>query len=143
MKRLFFVLLIILVGTVGLGYYRGWFGVSTAEAGGKKGLVLTWNADKVKADMAQAGSKLKSMSQGVVDKIKGKAKEVSATVSELEGTITGVDATTHTVTLDSDGNSIPLVVADTANVEQLNGKTVRVTLEKSGDTMIVTKIEEK
>ena len=142
MKRLFFLLLILVAAGV-FGYSRGWFNASTAEAGGKKGLVLTWNMDKFKADMGKAGTTIKSMSQAAVEKIKGKAKTISATVSELEGKVTSVDASTHTVTLDSDGNVIPLIVQDTTNIDKLTGKNVRVTLEKSGDTMVVTKIEEK
>jgi hypothetical protein len=143
MKRLFFLLVILVIGTIGVGFWRGWFTASTAEAGGKKNLVISWDKDKISKDLGQAGSKLKAMSQTVVDKIKGKAKKVSDTLSELEGRVKDVDADNHTVTIESDGNDIPLTVADAGDLEKLEGKTVRVTLEKHGDTMVVTKIEEK
>ena len=93
--------------------------------------------------MTAAGGKLKTMSQAAVDKIKGKAKAVSTTESELEGKVTSVDVANHTVTLDSDGQSIPLTVQDTTGIEQLTGKMVHVKLEKTGDTYVVREISEK
>lgn len=143
MKRFFVLLLILVIGIGGFGMYRGWFGATTAEASGKKGLTLTWDMAKFKEDMGKAGSKIKTMSQSVVAKVKGKAKEINANESELEGKVTSVDAENHIVTIESDGNAIPLTVPDTKGMEELTGKTVVVTLEKSGDTMIVSKITEK
>lgn len=143
MKRLFVLVLLLLVGTLGFGFLRGWFGATTADAGGKTGLVFTWNKDKFAADMSTAGGKLKAMSQAAVDKIKGKAKVVSTTESELEGKVTGVDVANHTVTIDSDGQSIPLTVLDTTGITELNGKMVRVKLEKTADSYVVREIAEK
>ncbi len=143
MKRLLLIAVVLIVGTLGFGFFRGWFGATTADAGGKTGLTFTWNKDKFAADMSAAGGKLKTMSQAAVDKIKGKAKAVSTTESELEGKVTSVDMTNHTVTLDSDGQSIPLTVQDTTGIEQLTGKMVRVKLEKTGDTYVVREISVK
>jgi hypothetical protein len=54
-----------------------------------------------------------------------------------------VDTVTHTIHLDSDGQSIPMSVPTTLPVnEHMVGQTVTVTLEKSGDTYIVRKITE-
>jgi hypothetical protein len=142
MKKFLFLLLLLVV-VLGFGYMRGWFGTSTVDAGGKSGIVLTWNKDKFKADMSAAGGKIKQMSQAAVDKVKGKAKTVSTTESELEGKIISVDVANHIVTIESNGDSIPLTVFDTAGIEQLNGKTVRVVLEKTGDSYVVREIAEK
>lgn len=140
MKKFLFLLLLLVV-VLGFGYYRGWFGASAVDAGGKSNLVFSWNKDKFKSDMSAAGGKIKQMSQAAVDKIKGKAKKVSATESELEGRVTAVDTVNHTVTIDVNGESIPLTVFETAGLEQLNGKTVRVVLET--DSFVVREIAEK
>jgi hypothetical protein len=148
MMRFLGLLLLLAIGVLAFGFYRGWFDASTAEAGGKRGIQITWNTDKFKEDMDKAGSSIKSMSQSVVDKVKGKAKTVSATQSELEGRVTAVDSANDQVTLDVDGEPITLVVPETPAAEQrsledLKGKDVRVTLEKVGETMVVRAIEEK
>lgn len=144
MMRFFGLILVLLLVFVGVGLYRDWFGISTAEAGGKSGIHISWDTQKIKEDMGKASSKIKAMSDSVVAKIKTKAKDVSATESQLEGRVTAVDVSAHTVTIDSDGTTIPLVVPENDRTElgQLVGKHVRVTLDKSGDSMIVREIRE-
>jgi Tfp pilus assembly protein PilO len=54
MKRLFFVLLVVVVGIVGLGFYRGWF---------------TVNQDKIQQDEQKAKEKVRELTQEVKAKI--------------------------------------------------------------------------
>jgi hypothetical protein len=144
MKRLLIVLLVVAVGVGVLGFTRGWFSATTAEAGsGKSGLVFSWDKAKFKADMGAAGSKIKALSVAAVDKIKGKAKSVSATETHFEGKVTAVDAAAHTVKVDVGGEVLELSVPAHAGIEQLLGKTVEVKLEKDGDHMLVREIAEK
>jgi hypothetical protein len=143
MKRLLTFVLVLAVVVVTVGFLRGWFSASTAEAGGTKGIVFTWNEDKFKEDMGKATDKIKSVSESAVDKIKGKAKTLSSTESELEGRLTSVDTATDTVAVEVDGQSIPLTVPDAAGLERLEGKLVRVKLETTRDGMVVREIAEK
>ena len=95
------------------------------------------------SDLSAAGSKLKAMSVAAIDKIKGKAKSVSATESELEGKVTAIDAANHQMTIEVGGQPIELTVPEAAGIEQLQGKVVHVKLEKDGETFLVREIAEK
>jgi plastocyanin domain-containing protein len=54
MKRLFFVLLVVVVGIVGIGFYRSWF---------------TVNQDKIQQDEQTAKEKVRELTQEVKAKI--------------------------------------------------------------------------
>lgn len=143
MKRFIIFLFVLLLATAVFGFTRGWFGASTADASGKPGLVFTWDKAKFKADLSAAGSKLKAMSAAAIDKVKGKAKSVTATETELEGKVTAVDVQKHTVSVDVGGEVLELSVPALTGLEQLQGKTVHVKLEKDGDNYLVREIAEK
>jgi hypothetical protein len=54
-KSIFTVLVVLLLGAVALGFYRGWFAVSNPEANegsNKVNVNLTMDPDKMKADAA-------------------------------------------------------------------------------------------
>lgn len=143
MKRFILFLFVLAIATAVFGFSRGWFGASTADASGKPGLVFTWDKSKFKADLGAAGSKLKALTAAAIDKVKNKAKAVSATETELEGKVTAVDADKHTVTLDVGGEPLELSVPALTGIEQLQGKTVHVKLEKDGENFLVREIAEK
>jgi len=63
MKRLFIVLLMLVVGIVGLGFYRGWF---------------TVNQDKIQQDEQRAKEEVRELMQDV----KAKTGERAETVKE-------------------------------------------------------------
>jgi len=50
MTRLFFVLILVVAGVVGLGFYLGWFQVASEGTDGKTHITLTVNKDKIQAD---------------------------------------------------------------------------------------------
>ena len=56
MRKLLVVLLLLVVGVVGLGFYLGWFEVSTSRDPntGKTGVELTIDRDKMKSDTQKA-----------------------------------------------------------------------------------------
>ncbi len=144
MKRLFQLLLIVLIGLVATGYFRGWFAFSTTSAGGKTGLTITTDFDKLKADMSAAGAKISAVSKAAVEKLNGKTKAVSATQSTLTGKVASFDAATHTLQVDADGQTIPLAVPPAlAGLEQLVGKQVKITLEKVGEHTVVREVAEQ
>jgi hypothetical protein len=60
MKRLLVVVAVLLAGVAGVGFYRGWFSVSTADADHKSNVTFTVDQDKMRDD----GKKLKDMKPG-------------------------------------------------------------------------------
>ncbi len=69
MKRLFVVLLVLAVGIVGVGFYRGWF---------------TANQDKIQQDEQTAKEKVREFTHEVKDK----AGELTHEVKEKTGELT-------------------------------------------------------
>ena len=61
--RFVIVMLLIVVGVVGLGFYRGWFDVSSEGSADKSNVTLTVDKDKVKQDTKDAKEKV----QGAAD----------------------------------------------------------------------------
>jgi hypothetical protein len=56
------VLVLLAVCVIGLGFYLGWFGISTAkETTGKTGVNVTIDQDKIKADAEKARQKAKDV----------------------------------------------------------------------------------
>ena len=60
MRRLLFLVLLLAVGFVGLGFYLGWFSLATSRdpEGGKTGVQLTIDQGKMKADAQKAREKV-------------------------------------------------------------------------------------
>jgi hypothetical protein len=61
MRGLLFVLIVVIACLVGLGFYRGWFGVTTEGSGSQHRITLTVDEDKIKADEKSAKDQLPSM----------------------------------------------------------------------------------
>ena len=61
MRRLLVLLLVLAVGVGALGYYRGWFQVSTREADGGVPVDVTLNREKLKQDAERAKAKVKDL----------------------------------------------------------------------------------
>jgi len=50
MKRFLVVLIVVLAGGIGFGFYRGWFQLSTDSADHKANVTLSVDKDKIRAD---------------------------------------------------------------------------------------------
>ena len=50
MKKLMFVVVLLLAGIAGLGFYRGWFSLSTENADHKPSATITVDKDKIQQD---------------------------------------------------------------------------------------------
>jgi hypothetical protein len=57
--RIMLVLLIIVAGIVGLGFYRGWFQVSSDRASDKSNVTLTVDKEKARQDASDAKQKVR------------------------------------------------------------------------------------
>ena len=53
MRSLFFVAVVVLVGIAGVGFYRGWFGLSTNGTDPRPSATITVDQDKIHADEAK------------------------------------------------------------------------------------------
>jgi len=62
MKRLFFVLLVVVVGIVGLGLYRGWFTVNQAK--------IRQDERRVKEEIQELTEEVKAKTGERTDKVK-------------------------------------------------------------------------
>lgn len=68
MKTLLGVAALLLVGIVGLGFYLGWFGLSTGGSDEKPTATVTVDTDKIHADEEMAREKLQDLGQTVKEK---------------------------------------------------------------------------
>jgi hypothetical protein len=87
MKALVFVIVLILVGIAGLGFYRGWFQVSTDTANQRPSATITVDKDKIHADEQMAKDKVQGFGQAAKERTgdrAGKAKEPVG-VNHVEG----------------------------------------------------------
>ena len=78
MRTLVFVVVLLLVGIVGVGFYRGWFQLSTDTADQKPSATITVDKDKIHADEQKAKDKVQGFGQEAKEKTgdrAGKAKE--------------------------------------------------------------------
>jgi hypothetical protein len=75
MRGFLAVLILLVVGIVGLGFYRGWFQVSTGSAGGKSNATITVDQDKIKADQEKLKKQAQDVAKNVGERTTGKGKD--------------------------------------------------------------------
>jgi predicted negative regulator of RcsB-dependent stress response len=78
MKNLVFVVVLLLAGIAGLGFYQGWFHFSTNSTDNKSSATITVDQDKIRADEGKAKEKVEEFGQKAKEKAgdrAGKAKE--------------------------------------------------------------------
>ena len=68
MRRFLVVFLLLVAGVVGLGFYLGWFRLSTDHTDQKTNITISVDQDKIQEDKEKAKEKL----QGVGERVKGK-----------------------------------------------------------------------
>jgi hypothetical protein len=56
--RFLIVVLLIVAGVVALGFYRGWFHLTSDRAGDKPNVTVTVDKDKIRQDKQQARDKV-------------------------------------------------------------------------------------
>jgi hypothetical protein len=63
-----FVAVVLLVGIGGVGFYRGWFDLSTNNAGQTPSATITVDKDKIHADEQKAKDEVQGLGQKVKEK---------------------------------------------------------------------------
>ena len=76
MKALVFVVVLLLVGIVGLGFYRGWFRLSMDNADHQPSATITVDKDKIHADEQKAKDKVQGFGQEAKERIGDRAGKV-------------------------------------------------------------------
>ncbi|MEN6494277.1 MAG: hypothetical protein ABFD16_08295 [Thermoguttaceae bacterium] len=61
MKTLLVVVVVLLVGIAGLGFYRGWFALSTDGTDHKPSATITVDKDQIHADEEKARDKVEGL----------------------------------------------------------------------------------
>jgi hypothetical protein len=77
MKNLLFVLIVLVAGVAALGWYRGWFTVST----GTDDINVKMNKEQLKDDEEKAKTKLEGLKGQIKDKTTEPKKETPAKVA--------------------------------------------------------------
>ncbi len=72
MKRFLLVLLVLVAGVVGLGYYLGWFQFATEHTDQKSRITITIDEDKVRKDSEKAKEKVQEAGQKVKEQFESK-----------------------------------------------------------------------
>ena len=68
MKTLLVVVVLLLVGIAGLGFYRGWFHLSTNSTDQKPSATITVDKDNIHADEEKAKDTVQGLGQEVKEK---------------------------------------------------------------------------
>jgi len=69
MRILVIVIVLLVVGVVGLGFYQGWFGVASDSTDGKRHIQVTVDTDKIKEDEGKALQKVHDLTHTGKDKV--------------------------------------------------------------------------
>lgn len=67
MARLLLVLILIVAGFLGLGFYQKWFRVASSSADDKSNVTFTVNKDKIEGDKKKVREKIHDLGQQVKD----------------------------------------------------------------------------
>ena len=69
MRALFGLVVLLLVGMVGLGFYQGWFHFSTNSTDQGSSATITLDQSKIRADEGRAKDKVRSFGQEAKEKV--------------------------------------------------------------------------
>ena len=76
MRTLMFVMVLLLIGIVGVGFYRGWFQLSTDTTSQKPSATITVDKDKIHADEQTAKDTVQGLRKEAKEKIGDRAGKV-------------------------------------------------------------------
>ena len=68
MKALFAAILLLVVGIVCVGFYQGWFHITTHSTDQKSSATITVDKDKIRADEGKAKEKVEEFGQKAKEK---------------------------------------------------------------------------
>jgi hypothetical protein len=102
MSRLMIVLVLLVAGVVGLGFYRGWFSVTSDSTDAKSNITLTMDQDKIQEDTKSATDSVQGLGQEAEDEVEAVGEksmgEKSMDEKSMDGTLVSVSGDTLTMT---------------------------------------------
>jgi hypothetical protein len=84
MNRLIFVVVLVVAGVVGLGFYLGWFHVGSENANGSSSVTLSVDKDKFQKDEHTAVTNVQDLERQITGKIAGPSEK------RMDGTVVSV-----------------------------------------------------
>lgn len=150
MRLMGFLFVIVLI-LAAVGYFRGWFSVTTTHASGKSELTLGVDNDKISGDTRTAAAELGKLSAKAVAAVKSLATKVSPEESELQATVEKIDLAGRDLIVAIGSQSIDLHVPSavpisrdgaTAGFDQLQPTTrAKFFFKHAGDDQQLARIE--
>lgn len=142
MKALVVLLVVAAAGVVGLGFYLGWFSVTSSNADDKSNITLAVDTDKIKNAKTKAISGLQDFGHQVKNQVAGPVEK------KVDGTLVSVSGDKLTMT--SEGNEQGHMLNPDVKVtcdgksckaaELKSGMRIRVSVQND-DAHAVTRIE--
>jgi len=149
--RLLGYLFVIALLLAAVGWFRGWFAISTTHAAGKDEVTLEVDQHTMRDDAKAAGKRLGELSAKAVVAVKSLGSNVSADESTLEGTLSVVDRAARDLTFTAGGETIELHVppgipltrdGKAVDFDQLQPATrVKFAFEHAGEDRALSRIE--
>jgi hypothetical protein len=143
MKRLLFVLVLIGIVVVALGFYQGWFHIGSDNTDGKTNVTLSVDKDKFQKDRKKAEENVQDLGRQIKDKVAGSSeKSMDGTVVSVSGdklTMTSKEGKEHSHALAADVKvTCDGKVCKAADLQP--GMRIRVTTEDA-ESLTATRIE--
>lgn len=151
MRAVLVVLLVLVIGGISLGYYEGWYQVTSYQ--------LTVDTDKIKKDAGETQEilqrlveKVKDRATGGVDEARGGARPAEDVVETESGWVKQVDAANKCFLMTTVGNDeVTMYISPTCAI-RLDGEEiqlrqlqvedqVRVTYESAGKKNMATAVK--
>lgn len=136
MLRFLGLLFLLVLAIAAFGLFRGWFTVSSVEAGG--GVMVRIDPEKMKGDTAQATETLGELSRKAAERIRELAHKVSEKESALSGQIVRVDGAALRLEIEANGELLPPLDLDPQTAVLLGGRAVTLEQLAAGDRVAVT-----
>lgn len=130
MRFLGFIFVLLLILAL-VGYFRGWYSVTTTHASGKDEVTVGVDNDKIGADTKAAARGLGRLSQKAVAAVKSLGKKTGANETELQGTIDSTAPAGRDLTLAVGTEKIDLHVPTTVPITK-DGKAADFSVLQPG-----------
>ena len=87
MRSFVVTLLVTIVVVIGVGFYLGWFGVSSTDSASETDVNITIDKAKMEEDTRKASEKAEEVGAAITERAKEMGSEISEKAKEIGGTI--------------------------------------------------------
>lgn len=135
MKKLLLLVVVLIIATVGFGFYRGWFKFTAKEDPKDQKVDVGVKVDvaKVKADVGKASEKAEALGEKAKEKIEGISKDTTA-----KGEVDSIDDKDSSFTLTTADSKKLTLHVDADSKIQLNKEAIALTKLRKGDRVSAT-----